>query len=1041
MKSCLIKKNEGLHKRLSFEWLVLLLPKAIFLSCLLLFSILTKAQSPTTVSGKVIDSTDQKPLAGVTVSTDVSKNKTVTDANGNYTIRVTDGDKNLIFSHVGMNPFTQRLTGATSYNVALASEASRLNEVVVVGYGTQKKSSLTGAITSLKAGDFNKGVNTTLDQLISGKAPGVQVIQNSAEPGGGISVRVRGASSINAGSSPLYVVDGLPLDNSPLITGTGAEYEGTRSPSNPLSSINPADIESIEILKDASATAIYGARGANGVIIITTKKGVSGQTKISYNGYAGVQNVAHKIRLLSPQEYKTVLNELIAAGAAPADNKVGDIEGGGTDWQSVLFQKNALVQNHDLSLSGGNTKTTYYVSFNYFDQDGVVKSSGFKRYGAKANLNMQPFDNLQIGLNLNTSYSKNDYVSTGFGINGEAGAIYAALNYDPTVPIWNQNGEYTVSPFLDMDNPLASAYGKDAITNTYRTFGTVFGKYTILPGLSAKLNIGADMINQRRDVYVSRLTRHGAPAGGIASILQGQQNNYLVEGTINYDKTIGKHTINAVVGATTQHFINDNTNSTARGFPADATATYNLGLGDPTSFIVGSGRATNRLLSYLGRINYEFKNKYLLTAAFRMDGSSRFGTNNKFGYFPSIAGAWKISQESFMQDQQIISTLKLRASWGQTGNQDIGNYAAISTFSAGPSAVLNDQLVSSTNPARIANPDLKWETTQQTDIGLDFGFLRERISGSVDYYNKKTFNMLLDLPVPLSTGFGSKLSNVGSVRNKGWELGVTSRNLVGRLKWTTNINLATIHNEVLSLGKIAQIITGNAGQTSQVFLIKPGLPVYSFYGYEIIGVWQKGDNFSKTKDNVQPGDLKFQDVNGDSTVNAADRVILGNSFPKLTWSFGNTFEYKNFQLNIFLEGVQGVSMLNNNLVDAYFPIQFRRNRFAEPYLNRWTPDNPSNKYPSFINPTSQGSKLVNSYTVEDASYTRIKTITLRYNFHPKSRNIENISIYVTGENLFTFTNYSGYDPAVNPNGGAYNRIDFNAYPVARTFIAGVSVDF
>jgi len=1000
---------------------------------------ITDERQEVRVTGHVTDK-NGTGLPGVTVLLKGTSIAAPTDAEGNYSIGVPDGNGSLVFSYIGYQRQEVDINNRTTINATLADDAEALKEVVVIGYGTQAKSDITGAVTSLKAEDFNKGANATIDQLLSGKAAGVQVVQNSGEPGGGIAVRIRGSSSINAGASPLYVIDGLPLDNSPVISGGGANFDASQ-PRNPLASINPSDIESIEILKDASATAIYGSRGANGVVLITTKKGREGRTSISYNSYVGVQNVANKIDLLSAGEYKTVLNELIAAGGGSPDYTVPEGQNGGTDWQDELFRENAILQNHSLSFTGGNAKSNYYASFNYFDQDGVVKSSSFERYSAKVNLNIQASEKLEVGVNLNVSYNVDDFVPSGFGFNAESGTIYAALNFDPTLPLTNQEGGYSLSPFLDLDNPLTLANGSNAIANSYRTFGTVFGKYTILPGLSAKLNIGGDITNSRRDVYIDRSTRYGGPQGGIATILQGQNTNYLVEGTVTYDKTIASHHLNALLGATTQRFVFDNTNNVSRNFPADATETYNMGLGDRSTFDLGSGRATNSLLSYLGRINYEFKEKYLLTASFRIDGSSRFGSNNRFGYFPSFAAGWKLHQESFMQQFPWISTLKPRISWGQTGNQEIGNYAAISTFSSGPSAILDDNLVSTTNPARIANPDLKWETTEQTDAGIDFGFLNERISGSIDYYRKRTFDMLLNLPIPTSTGFTSILSNVGSIRNTGWEFALNSINLEGDFNWSTNINLSTIKNEVLDLGGLAQIITGGAGQTSQVFIIQEGLPAFSFYGYQIDGIWQQGDDFTQTTDNVKPGDFKYRDINGDNTVNAEDRVVLGNSFPDLTWSLGNTFEYKNFQLNIFLEGVEGVSMLNNNLVDAYFPIQFRRNRFAEPYLNRWTPENPSEKYPSFINPTSQGSKLVNSYTVEDASYARVKTITLGYSFPRNIKGLQNLSVYVTGENLFTFTKYSGYDPAVSPNGGAFSRIDFNAYPVSRNFIAGVSVDF
>lgn len=992
-----------------------------------------------TIQGLVLDE-EGKPVPGVTVQ--LKNNNTIatqTDANGVFNMTIPTGNAPiLLFRSLGYAE--QELTVNTGkITVTLKEDLRDLEQVVVIGYGTQKKGDITGSVSSIQSSDFNKGTNTTFDQLISGKAAGVQVIQNSAEPGGGVSVRIRGASSINAGSSPLYVIDGLPIDNAPVVSGGGANFDASRVPRNPLAALNPADIESIEILKDASATAIYGARGANGVVIVSTKKGKEGATSVAYNVSTGIQRVANKIDLLTASEYKDVLNSLIDAGGGAETYRIGENEYA-TDWQDEIF-KSALIQNHSLALSGGTNKTKFYTSFNYFDQQGVVKSSGFQRYSAKLNLQTAITDKLEAGVSLNVSYTRDDYAPGGFGINAESGAIYTTLNFDPTLPVRDANGVYTLSPYLDMDNPLALLEGANALANTYRTFGTAYAKYQIRPGLSAKINVGGDFSSQRRDVYVGRITRVGGPLGGSASILQGVLSNYLAEGTLNYDKQWEKHTVSAVVGATTQRFIADNTNQNARDFPADITGTYNTGLGDQSTYRLGSDRRSNRLQSYLARIHYTFNDKYLLTGSFRADGSSRFGTNNKFGYFPSFALGWKMHQEAFMQGIAAISNLKPRLSWGQTGNQEIGDYAAITTFSTGPSAILDDQLITSTQPARIANPNLKWETTEQFNVGLDFGLFNERISGSIDYFRKKTFNMLLDLPIPTTTGFTSILSNVGSIRNQGWDFGINAVNLRGAFGWTSSVNLSLLQNEVLSLGGIGQIITGDAGQTNQVFTIQEGLPVYSFYGYQIDGIWQTGDDFSITRDPVQAGDIKYRDVNGDGVVNADDRTILGNSFPSLTWSFGNNFSYKNWQLSVFLEGVQGVKMLNNNLVDAYFPVQFRRNRFAEPYLNRWTAENPSNVYPSFINPTGQGSKLVNSYTVEDASYLRLRTLTLAYNLPLNKKYLKNLGISFTAENLLTITDYSGFDPAVNPNGGAFNRIDFNAYPMARTFLLGLSVDF
>jgi TonB-linked SusC/RagA family outer membrane protein len=992
------------------------------------------------IRGHVTDQ-DGNALPGVSVSLENSTRGTTTDAKGNYTLTVSNTKGTLVFSFIGYTTRRVVIDGRTTLNVSLTQKVSALNQLVVVGYGTQKKSDLTGAIASITSKDFNKGVAPSLDGLIQGKAAGVRVVQNSNEPGGGISVDIRGASSINAGTGPLYVIDGLPLDNSVPIGATGQSFVATRTPRNPLASLNPADIASIEVLKDASATAIYGARGANGVVLITTKSGKTGSLSVSYDGYVGFQSPAHTLDVLTAKQYSSVLNDIIADGGGSASEKVTGIEDGGTDWQEAVFKTGARVQNHNLAFQGGNGKTSYRVSLNYFDQDGIVMNTSFKRYNARFNLRSHISDKFTVGVHFNSSYDINNYVPVGFGINENAGVLYAAFNFDPTLAIRDSAGSYQRSPYITIDNPVALAEGKRGVQNSYRTLGTIFGEYRIIPGLVAKLNLGGNVTNSRKDVYISRFTNDGAAAGGIATILTSVNSNYLAEATLNYSKTFGVHHINILGGATTQKFIDNNSNATGRNYVSDVTFTNAIGTGDPTLNDIGSDKSSHRLISFIGRVNYNLLDKYLLTATLRADGSSRFGENRKFGYFPSLAGAWKIDKEPFMKNQSVFSSLKIRASWGQTGNQSIGNYHSLITYTRGPDAVIGEQPATTQEPARLANPGLIWETTEQTDIGIDFGLWEGRLSGTMDYYRKHTFNMLVDLPIPTSTGFNTKLSNVGSIRNEGWELTLNSVNLDGAFKWSTSVNLATLKNRVLNIGGIPPIITGGAGVTPQIAIIEPGRTLRSYYGYQVTGVWQQGDDYSKTKDGVVPGDLKYKDVNGDSTVNAADRVILGNSFPKLTWGLSNTFGYKNFQLDIFIMGVQGVSMLNNNLVDTYFPVNFRRNKFAKPYLNRWTPENPSDKYPSFVTPLDQGQKLVNSYTVQDASYLRLQTVRLSYTFPYIRKIIRSATLYITGQNLLTLTKYQGMDPAVNTNGDAGFNIDYNAYPASITTMIGVNVNF
>lgn len=1014
-----------------------ILTRFVLLACWLLAVHHVMAQ--TTVTGSVTDADTGEPLAGATINVVGVTGSVTTNNAGNYTIQVPSLTDKLQVSYVGYQTQTVDINGRTTLGIRLTLEDEALEEVIVVGYGTVRKSDLTGSVTRLSEKDFNQGAITSADQLIAGKAAGVQVVQNSGEPGGGISVNIRGVGSINAGNSPLYVVDGLPLDNSSVVTGSGANFNGMRTTRNPLNSINPNDIESIEVLKDASATAIYGARGANGVVIITTKSGAAGGLQVNYDAYAGVQNVAKKVELLGPNDYMNTINAIIDAGGGSDAQRVEGIQDGGTDWLENVYQSDAAIQNHNLSFSGGNERTTFLTSLNYYDQQGVLINSRNKRYSARLNLEHNVQDRFKLGVSLSTSYVRDQYVPNGMDLNERAGVIYAAMNYDPTLSLYDENGVYTLSKDMNIDNPLAIGNGKDALSNLYRTFGTVYGEYQLVEGLTAKLNIGGDVISQRRDTYVNRLTIEGNAAGGIASILQGKNSNYLAEATLNYNRTFENSSLNAVAGMTGQRFINDDFSAEARGFPADATGTNNLNLGDPTTHRTSSGKSINSLLSYLGRVNYTYADKYLITAALRIDGSSRFGTNNKFGYFPSLALGWKMNEEDFLNNIDALSVLKLRASWGRTGNQEIGNYQSMSTFGGGLKYVYNGTQVTSTAPSRIANPDLKWETSEQINIGLDFGFLQNRITGTLDWYTKDTRDMLLSLPVPRSTGFSSQMTNIGSVQNRGFEVMIATANLTGPFKWDSNISFNTLTNTVKNLGGISNIITGSAGSTGQIAIIREGDPLHSFYGYEILGIWQENDDFSVTDDNVNPGDIKYRDTNGDKVVNADDRVILGNSFPDFIWSFTNTFSYKNIGLYVFFEGVNGASMLNNNMVDTYFPANLKRNRLAEPLLNRWTPSNPSAKYPSFVSPNAQGQKTVNSYTVEDASYLRLNTVRLSYQLPLKGNALRSATIYVSGQNLLTVTDYTGYDPALNPNGSANFRIDWNAFPSARTFLLGVTI--
>ncbi len=995
-----------------------------------------QVQAQGSISGLIKDRETGNPIIGATI-TSSSGIKTSSGPDGKFSINLNPNDKSITISFVGYELKTESIDGREFYDITLTSSENALNEVVVIGYGTAKRSDITGAVSSLNEKDFNKGVNTSPEQLLAGKVAGVQVVQSSGEPGGGISVNIRGMGSINASNSPLYVVDGFPIDNSVTVGGTGANFTGMKSARNPLNAINPNDIASIEVLKDASATAIYGSRGANGVVMITTKRGKTGGLKVDYDGYYGVQNVQHDLDILNAEEYRTVVNAIIDDGGGNANQRISDLKNT-TDWLGMMYNKNAPIQNHNLSFSGGNEQTKYHTSLNYYNQDGLLINSNNNRYSARLNLE-HTGSIFKLGANMTSSFIKDNYVANGMDLNERAGIIYAAIAYDPTLPIYNETGGYMLSPDMNIDNPLAIANGKTSISNLYRTLGTIYGEINFLNDFTAKLNLGADISNQRRDTYVDRQTIEGRANGGIASILQGNSNSYLAEFTLGYKKTIDIHDFNFLLGITGQQFNDKAGNSQGSGFSSDATKTDNMGLGDPTKFIVSSSRSRNSLLSYLGRANYNLLDKYLFTASLRIDGSSRFGENNQYGVFPSFAFGWKLDQEDFIKSLDIFNSLKLRASWGRTGNQEIGNYQSMSTYAAGQKAVIGEVQVSTTTPSRLPNPNLKWETSEQLNFGLDFSIVNSRLSGSLDYFFKDTKDMLLNLAVPRTTGFSTMMTNIGAVRNSGLELMLNSVNLKGSVNWETNLNLAWLKNEVLDLGSNSIIYSGSSGGTSNISIIQVGLPMYSFYGYQIDGIWQKADDFSQTNDKVVAGDIKYRDINGDKIVNADDRVVIGNSFPKYTASLTNNIDYKNFNLNIFIDGVFDVDMLNNNLVDSYFPANLKRNRIAEPVLNRWTENNPSTQYPSFVNPNGQGKKEVNTYTVEDASYIRLSTVKLGYTFPLQStKYVKGLNVFLVGQNLAMITKYSGYDPTINPNGSGA-RIDWNAYPTARTFMLGVNL--
>ncbi|MBD1433267.1 TonB-dependent receptor [Sphingobacterium sp. DN00404] len=1019
--------------------------KYLIMALLILLGGALQAQQEN-ITGKISDSAG-KPLANVSVLVKNATNGTRTDANGNYSLNVNSSLDVLVFQHVGFSTKEIALDGRTIINVVLEAENESLEEVVVVGYGAVRKSDLTGSVSSIKAEDLTAGTNINVQQALQGRVPGVQIYQKSGEPGAAMSVQIRGITSITGNNAPLYVIDGMPVNDASAI-GSASPTGAANNPNNrsPLSSINPADIASIEILKDASATAIYGSRGANGVVLITTKQGSAGKINVNYNATYGKQTVANTQRFMTGDEYTTVINQIIMDGNLSGDpGSYPPVTGANynTDWQSLLL-KDAPIQSHDLSFNGGEGNTKYYISAGYFDQEGIMLNSGTTRYNARVNLETSVTSKYSVGINLTTAYSRDKYNANGLGLNDNASALYMAQNYDPTSPALSADGSVYRSPLMSpMDNPLAVIDGQYSVGDTYRTFGNIYAEYFFIPSLSAKVKVGADLNDSKRSFWIDPSTLIGAGYGGYADVRNGKRGYYLMEGTVNYNKDLGIHRINAVAGATYERYTSSTLVANGRGYSLPDLTYYAIGSGNPTLNGISSGVQENILLSYLGRVNYSLLDKYLFTFSFRADGSARFGPENRFGYFPSAALGWKLKQEDFLKDVNFISDLKLRASYGAIGNQPNTNYLYFSTYSGGRNVIFDGQRISTIAPTRSPNPFLQWESAQQVDIGLDFGFLNSRITGSIDYYNRRTSNLLYNNPQPLSTGFGTRTENIGSMRNSGVEFSINGVIVDGSdFKFDANFNITTLKNRILSLISDSEVIGGGPGNIGEYNILKPGISMGSFYGYVIDGVWQAGDDFSTAQPGVRPGDLKYRDFDNNNIINTEDRIVLGNSLPDFFYGFNTNFSYKNLSLAIFVEGSQGAMMLNSSLADSYYPVDFRRNKLAELYLNRWTPDNPSNEYPSFIPGDVQGSRQINNKTVEDASYLRLQSVRLGYKIPlPKNKFISNATVFVTGQNLYTLTNYSGVDPAANAIGSDILRVDYNSYPLTRTFTGGINVQF
>ncbi|MEI6946484.1 TonB-dependent receptor [Paraflavisolibacter sp. H34] len=978
-----------------------------------------QAQDPPIINsylnGTITDAKTKEALAGVSVQIKGTTHGAVTDGQGRF--KFVTGQKfpyTLFITSQGFESI-EVVANGSPLEITLQQSTKELGEVVVTGYGTQRKSDLTGSVATIPAAAKNLPVSS-VDRLIQGAIPGAQVTQSSGQPGGGVSIRVRGGTSINAGNEPLYVIDGFPIYN-----GDGSVDAGvTNGPGiNPLSGLNPSDIESIDVLKDASATAIYGSRGANGVVIITTKRGGKNRFSIDYNGYYGTQSAVKKIDLLNARQWGELKNDALNDAGKPAFYTQAELDqlGEGTDWQDAAFRK-ASLQSHGLSIASGNEKTRLLFSGNYFKQDGIIINTGFKRYAGKLNLENEVTSKFKIGAYLNGSLTQADVAPSGIVPN--------ILGMVPVVPVRDATGKFTANSSFGstVANPIATLALQTNATNTTRFLLNSFGEYKITNGLTAKVSLGTDIINNKQNRYLPSTLYESLP-GGNAAIGSIASLNWLNENTLNYKKTIGtKHNLDILAGNTQQKSRKEVYIASASNFVSDGFAYNNLGSG--TALIAPSSSSTDwALQSFLARVNYGYDNRYLLTFTVRADGSSRFGENNKWGTFPSAAFSWKASNEPFLQNIRQISSLKLRASAGVTGNQEIDPYRSLSRLSS-YLYTFGNNLVNGLATSSFANPDLTWEKTSQFNLGIDLDLFADRVQLTSDVYYKKTSDLLLEVPVPFSSSLTSAFQNLGVVKNKGVEFGVKTVNLKGGLDWTTHFIFSANRNKITSLGGAPYFfVTDPASPTTlPTQIIKVGESVGAFYMYEADGV------------DPATGLQKYKDLNKDGLITQdADRKIVGSSQPKFLASITNTFRYKNFDLSVFLNASYGNKIFN--WTRANLELGTGYTGAVATLLNRWTPTNThTDVHKAIENPAV----TISDRFVEDGSFLRLKNLSLGYTL-PKNTLFKGARIYVSGANLLLWTKYTGYDPEVNTNGqnSISSGMDRGAYPTAKSVMAGISL--
>lgn len=998
-----------------------------------------------TITGKVMDDKTE-PLIGASILVKGTSTGTVTDIDGSFELQVPSNGTTLVVSYTGYATKEVALTATNSYDITLESEAIALEDVVVVGYGTASRKELTGSVAKISSDQIARLPVTGVDQALQGQAPGVQVTTASGTPGSSVSIRVRGPSSISAGNQPLYVVDGIPVN-----TGSYSQIGVGGQQTNALSDLNPADIESIEILKDAAAAAIYGSRASNGVVLITTKRGKQQKTQVSLNTYYGNQEVWRRVDPLTGPEYVSLLQEMVREryGATVKPGALGlrnlDADPStypSTNWFDEIF-RTAPISQTDLNFAGGNERTKFYVSGSYFNQDGTVLGSSYDRYSFRINLDNLVSDNFKIGVSTGFSRSHNTRIQND---NNIYGVLSTALLLGSHIPVYNADGTYGRDANASIENPVANALEPTYAVYTNRMLSNIYGELSILKDLKFRTSFSVDYLNLRDDRFIPATHIQAAGVNGRGEQAMSADLNLVNENYFTYRKAFGGLNFDALVGTSFQNSNYESFYGLGENYPGKTIRELNAA---SVKKSVTSTKSEWGLNSYFSRFNFNYKSKYFLSASARADGSSRFGANNRWGVFPAVSAAWRIS-EDFFKNSDIISELKLKASWGRRGNQDIGNFASRALIEPGTNYLQRAGLA----PSQLGNPNLTWEEREDIDFGLEVGLFEDKLQLNVDAYQGTTNQLLLSRPLVGSSGFTGIQENIGSIRNQGIDIALTTTNIATKnITWTTTANVSFFQNEILKLA-------GTPFAAGFASWVQEGEALGSFRGYEVVKIFQtqaeidalnqKAKELSGVASAVyqstltRPGDIMFADIDGNGRITSDDQKILGNANPKFYGGVTNSIQAYGFDLTFFFQFSIGNLMFNNTRsfsegMNSVFGQ-------AATVRDRWTTTNTDTEIPRAVFGDPNNNRRVSDRFLEDASYVRLKNLSLGYNIPQtvaKKIGLSSARVYVTGQNLLTFTDYSGFDPEVSTFGETNTAAgtDFLTFPQARTMLVGINLGF